>query len=260
MKRHSTALFFQGVLLLATTTTFLASGEGEDHSDHGDGLLDQVCSELNVTDTVSCEDWCGPSLMSEWTSVTEHGHFEEFHLAYLVGWMCHCTPQTTTAAAQTTGDDTNSTTTEDEEKHCEEAVEIPTCYAMGLADCGANATSSCGELCDAMGLGAGGNTPDARSLRVLAQTSGSDDHYCAHHDDADHVDRRTLHEGEHGDGFVTGVTLCYCNSPEENAEGSTVVCADADLTQEEATTVSGGWAMSIASWMVGAVILLVATM
>jgi hypothetical protein len=194
----------------------------------------EVCADFNVTNTISCEEWCGATMTAEWMYMTGHGHHEDLHLAYLVGWMCHCSPQTET----------------DEEKHCGTPLEFPTCSAMGLGDCGTNATMTCGELCDEVGLGAGGSgTAATRRGRHLYHTTN--DHYCAHHE-ADHEEdpatRRILHGDEEHE--MEGVTFCYCNAVEENSDGSTLVCADADVTQEEeqvaADTSSSGFVAILA--------------
>lgn len=218
-------LLSRALQVLFVATTVLVVSSEEDH--HGDDLEAFVCADLNVTGTSSCEEWCGPSLRPEWTYTTGHGHFEEFQLAYLTGWMCHCYPleeEDAEAAA--------------EEKHCMDAVQLTTCSSKGLADCGADATMTCAELCVALGLGLGvdANVTDdgitnSTSDRFLSEevfmSVITDDHFCAHHEAEEERRHRFLHEGSDHD-----VTLCYCNSLAENDAGSTVVCADASLAEE----------------------------
>ena len=222
-------------VLFVATTVLLASGE-EDHN-HGDDLEAFVCADLNVTETSSCEEWCGPSLRPEWTYTTGHGHFEELHLAYLTGWMCHCYPP---EEEEVEVGDTNATAVArqavTEEKHCMDAIELTTCSSKGLADCGTDATMTCAELCVSLGLGLGvdanvtadGNSTSDRFLSdEVFMSVITDDHFCAHHEEEEERRRRFLHEGEHH-----AVTLCYCNSLGENDAGSTVVCSDASLAEE----------------------------
>ena len=233
----------QVVLFLATSSTLLVSGE-----DHGDHLETFVCADLDVSGTSSCEEWCGPSLRPEWTALTGHGHFEEFHLAYLTGWMCHCYPleeeeDSTTAVARQAAA---------EEKHCMDAIELTTCSSKGLADCGEDATMTCDELCISLGLGLGvdanatddgsNSTTSDRFLSDEVLMSMTDDHYCAHHEAEE--GRRHRHRFLHEGHDHAGVTLCYCNSLAENDAGSTVVCADASLAEEETEETVSGSALS----------------
>lgn len=215
------------------------AGEDADHDDH-DGEM-ELCSEFEVVDEVTCETWCGPTMTSEWVYLTEHGDFEENHVDFLTAWECHCEPSTTAVARQATVE---------EEKHCLIPYEFPTCEAVGLADCGANATMTCGELCDSVGLGAGGSTTDMlarRQQRFLGHVT--DEHFCAHHEHGD--ERRILQDGDedHHDE-EEAVTLCFCNADSETSSGATVACSDADL--EEHDNQDAGFAVSSSIFLVAA--------
>ena len=203
----STNLFWVIATLVVVTH---AANEADDH----DHASDALCSDVNVTDAGSCAAWCSASNKeSEWTYFSEHGDFENFHVDFLQGWTCHCEP----AAA--------STANAEEEQGCQMPYELPTCASKGLADCGANATMTCAELCIEVGLGLANSTTVTTSRRALGHVT--DKHYCAHHE---HEHRRFL--AEEGDDHHEGeepVTICYCNADQEAAEDSTVACSDADL-------------------------------
>mmetsp|Transcript_101470 Transcript_101470/g.293541 ORF Transcript_101470/g.293541 Transcript_101470/m.293541 type:complete len:239 (+) Transcript_101470:99-815(+) len=202
-------------LVLALVTSGLAApAVAQDDHDHEHEMED--CAEYTVSDAASCETWCGPDMTSEWIYTAEHGDFEDMHVDYLAGWECHCEPSTETATARSETDG---------EKICFMAYELPTCQSEGLADCGSNATMTCGELCDAVGLGLGGSTV----ARMLGHSS--DQHFCAHHEGEEHDhERRILAEEDHHD-HEEAVTICFCNADSEADEGSTIACSDANLLE-----------------------------
>jgi hypothetical protein len=204
------------VAAVALFSAAVVEGGGDhDHPDDNAGFL---CSDLNVdvTDLTSCEEWCGPTMDSEWTYISEDGDFEEFHVDFLTAWECHCEPTATPAV------EVARQAVDKEHKHCILPYELPTCKSMGLADCGINVTMTCGELCDSVGLGAGGST----GRRFLDHTT--DNHFCAHHEEGDH-ERRILQEDHDHDHEEESITICYCNALEEAASSSTIACSDADL-------------------------------
>ena len=204
MKTIATILF--GWMLLSANLDKVLASDGDDHDDHDDA--DELCSEFNVTDAATCQDWCGEGVNAEYTYLTEHGDWEDLHLDYLKAWECHCESN------------------DGADQHCFIPYQLPKCETAGLADCGANATMTCGELCLQVGLGNENSTTVSR--RSLGHVT--DTHFCAH---SEHDHGRALADKDHGDDDHQEVTICYCNADQENAKDSTVACSHADLEDHD---------------------------
>lgn len=208
----------KAISLLCLLPAVIVTGAGDDSDDHDHGDDAPLCSTVNVTDEATCGTWCGVNKTAEWTYETEHGDFEKLHVDYLTHWECHCEEEATERRFLE-GDD---------EQHCKIPYELPTCKDMGLADCGANATKTCAELCFSVGLGLENGTT-ATGRRALDHITGQ--HFCGHHEGGEHDHDRFLAGDDGHDDEEEEVTICYCNADKEAADRSTVACSDADLSE-----------------------------